>query len=138
MPRVSPLWAVDQFGHGQSPGERGQFGTLEDSSRWPMSSPAGRAGVPRYSAGGPGTFIRCGGDVVPPAGESRSLSGGCSLRGTVIPIAELVDLNTVMNLDAAGLSTDPRFYVDLIENDPLAFTNADSRNPTRELDRGLG
>jgi pimeloyl-ACP methyl ester carboxylesterase len=35
----------------------------------------------------------------------------------------------------AGLSTDP-VYLDLIENDPLALTNADSRNLTRELDRG--
>ena len=28
------LWAVDQFGHGLSPGERGDFGSIEDSSRW--------------------------------------------------------------------------------------------------------
>ena len=26
------LWAVDQFGHGLSPGDRGDFGTIEDSS----------------------------------------------------------------------------------------------------------
>ncbi|PRC52522.1 lysophospholipase, partial [Mycobacterium sp. ITM-2017-0098] len=25
------LWAVDQFGHGLSPGDRGDFGTIEDS-----------------------------------------------------------------------------------------------------------
>ncbi|MEI6254070.1 MAG: alpha/beta hydrolase, partial [Mycobacteriaceae bacterium] len=37
--------------------------------------------------------------------------------------------------DASGLSSDP-FYLDCIENDPLAFTNADSRALTRELDRG--
>jgi pimeloyl-ACP methyl ester carboxylesterase len=46
-----------------------------------------------------------------------------------------VDLNTVMNLDAAGLSADP-FYLDCIENDPLAFSSADSRTLVRELDRG--
>ena len=26
------LWAVDQFGHGLSPGDRGDFGSIEDSS----------------------------------------------------------------------------------------------------------
>jgi pimeloyl-ACP methyl ester carboxylesterase len=26
------LWAVDQFGHGMTPGERGNFGSIEDSS----------------------------------------------------------------------------------------------------------
>ena len=26
------LWAVDQFGHGLSPGNRGDFGSIEDSS----------------------------------------------------------------------------------------------------------
>jgi alpha-beta hydrolase superfamily lysophospholipase len=26
------LWAVDQFGHGLSPGDRGDFGSVEDSS----------------------------------------------------------------------------------------------------------
>ena len=26
------LWAVDQFGHGLSPGPRGDFGSIEDSS----------------------------------------------------------------------------------------------------------
>jgi pimeloyl-ACP methyl ester carboxylesterase len=53
----------------------------------------------------------------------------------VVPIPELVDSNTTMNLDAAGLSADP-FYLDCIESDPLAFTSADTRCLTRELDRG--
>ncbi len=38
------------------------------------------------------------------------------------------------NLDASGLSSDP-FYLDCIENDPLAFAAADSRGLARELDR---
>lgn len=50
------------------------------------------------------------------------------------PIPELLDLNTTMNLDVRGLSADP-FYLDCIDNDPLAFTTADSRTLTRELDR---
>jgi len=40
-----------------------------------------------------------------------------------------------MNLDAGGLSADP-FYLDCIENDPLAFADADGRGLARELDRG--
>ena len=49
-------------------------------------------------------------------------------------IRELIDLNTAMNLDTTGLSSDP-FYLDSINNDPLAFNKVDSRAMTRELDR---
>ncbi len=130
------LWAVDQFGHGQSPGERGQFGTLEDSSALAdeLTKLAEQEcpGIPLvaqgHSYGAVVTLFRL---LENPDRYRAGVVSGAPL----VPIAELVDLNTVMNLDTAGLSTDP-FYVDLIENDPLAFTNADSRNLTRELDRG--
>ena len=52
-----------------------------------------------------------------------------------MPIAELVDTNTSLNLDVRGLSADP-FYLDCLENDPLAFTEADGTALARELDRG--
>lgn len=130
------LWAVDQLGHGQSPGERGQLGRLEDSSALAEDltklAEDRSPGVPLiaqgHSYGAVPTLFRL---LENPARYRAGVISGAPL----VPIAELVDLNTAMNLDVAGLSTDP-FYLDLIENDPLSFTAADSRNLTRELDRG--
>lgn len=39
-----------------------------------------------------------------------------------------------MDLDPSWLSSDP-FYLDALENDPLAFVDADGAPLTRELDR---
>ena len=130
------LWAVDQLGHGQSPGERGQVGTLEDSSALAEGltklAETHSPGVPLvaqgHSYGAVVTLFRL---LENPDRYRAGIISGAPL----VPIAELVDLNTAMNLDVTGLSTDP-VYLDLIENDPLALTNADSRNLTRELDRG--
>ena len=55
------LWAVDQLGHGLSPGDRGDFGSIEDSSSSqgvkshaptdpPKSAAAPRAGSPSASS----------------------------------------------------------------------------------------
>ena len=129
------LWAVDQLGHGQSSGDRGQFGTIEDSAALAeeltklaeQESP----GIPQvaqgHSYGAVVTLFRL---LENPDRYRAGVISGAPL----VPIAELVDPNTAMNLDVAGLSGDP-FYLDLIENDPFAFANADSRNLTRELDR---
>ena len=129
------LWAVDQFGHGQSSGDRGQFGTLEDSSALAEMltelAEQQRPGVPLvaqgHSFGAVVTLFRL---LENPDRYRAGIISGAPL----VPVPELVDLNTVMNFESAGLSADP-FYLDLIENDPLAFANADSRNLTRELDR---
>src|ERR1044072_8229047 len=47
------LWAVDQFGHGLSPGERGDFGSIEDSSALAdaVTELAGDSGVPLIAQG---------------------------------------------------------------------------------------
>lgn len=129
------MWAVDQLGHGQSSGERGQLGTLEDSSALAEEltklAEQETPGVPvvaqGHSYGAVVTLFRL---LENPDRYRAGIISGAPL----VPVPELVDLNTVMNLESAGLSADP-FYLDLIENDPLAFTNADSRNLTRELDR---
>lgn len=130
------LWAVDQLGHGLSPGDRGQLGTLEDSGALAESLTKlverEQPGVPiiaqGHSYGAVVTLFRL---LEQPARYRAGVISGAPL----VAIRELVDLNTAMNLDASGLSSDP-FYLDCIENDPLAFTNVDSRTLTRELDRG--
>lgn len=130
------LWVVDQLGHGQSPGERGQLGTLEDSSALAegltklaeLETPGVPLVAQGHSYGAVPTLFRL-------LENPNRYRAGVISGAPLVPIAELVDLNTAMNLDVAGLSSDP-FYLDLIENDPLAFTHADSRNLTRELDRG--
>lgn len=129
------LWAVDQFGHGLSPGDRGQLGTLEDSSALAAqladAALAATPGIPLvaqgHSYGALPTLI----NLLQQPGRYRA---GVISGAPLVPIPELVDLNTAMNLDVAGLSADP-FYLDYIENDPLGFTSADSRGLTRELDR---
>ena len=50
-------------------------------------------------------------------------------------VLSAVEHLTALNLNTGGLSSDPD-YLNLIEDDPLAFTDADSRALTRELDRG--
>lgn len=129
------LWVVDQFGHGLSPGERGQFGTLEDSAALleELTRLAQRAapGLPLVAQGHSyGAVVTLFQLLAHPQTYRAGVISGAPL----VPIPELVDLNTVMNLDAAGLASDP-FYLDSIESDPLAFTTADGRPLTRELDR---
>lgn len=130
------LWAVDQFGHGHSPGERGQFGTLEDSAALAerltqlaeRQSPGTALVAQGHSYGAVVTLFRL-------LENPQRYRAGVVSGAPLVPIPELVDLNTAMNLDATGLSSDPA-YLDLIENDPLSFTTADGRGLTRELDRG--
>jgi pimeloyl-ACP methyl ester carboxylesterase len=53
----------------------------------------------------------------------------------LVPVPELVDANTTFQISPSQLSADP-FYLDAIENDPLAFVDADAGPLARELDRG--
>ncbi len=129
------VWTVDQFGHGRSPGARGQFGTIEDScdlaERLTAAAELALPGVPLvaqgHSYGAVVTLFRL-------LDDPRRYRAGVISGAPLVPIAEMRDLNTVMNLDVRGLSADP-FYLDLIENDPLSFTTADGRGMARELDR---
>lgn len=130
------LWMPDQLGHGRSPGERGQFGTLETSSALAAAvadlARTERPDVPLVAQGHSYGAVVTLFDLL---GHPERYRAGVISGAPLIRIPELVDLNTAMNLDVAGLSSDP-FYLDSIENDPLAFTSADSRGLTRELDRG--
>ena len=113
------LWAVDQFGHGLSPGERGMLGTLEDSSelasRLTELIERQHPGLPLVAQGHSyGAVVTLFELLAQPARYRAGVISGAPL----VPVAEFVDLNTVINLDVRGLSNDP-FYLDCIENDPL-------------------
>ena len=130
------LWAVDQLGHGLSAGERGQFGTIEDSSALAGSLTElverEQSGIPiiaqGHSYGAVVTLFRL-------LDQPTRYRAGVISGAPLVAIRELVDPDTAMNLDTSGLSSDP-FYLDCLENDPMAVTDVDSRVLTRELDRG--
>jgi alpha-beta hydrolase superfamily lysophospholipase len=129
------LWAVDQFGHGLSPGERGNFGTLEASvglvDQLATLARAEAANIPLvlqgHSFGSVVTLSRL------VAGADPFLAGVIS-GAPLVPIAGLLDADSSFDLDPSWLSADP-FYLDSLENDPLAFVDADGVSLARELDR---
>lgn len=129
------LWAVDQFGHGLTGGDRGDVGTIEDSAALAdgLTELATREhpGLPviaqGHSYGAVVTLIR--------ALEDADRYPGVVISGApLVPVPELLDVDTSLDLDPEWLSSDP-FYLDAMINDPLAFVEADSRALARELDR---
>ena len=129
------LWAVDQFGHGLSPGGRGDFGRIEDSSALADSLTAlaeqTTPGIPLiaqgHSYGAVVTLFRL-------LDQPQRYRAGIISGAPVVPVPELLDTDTSLDLDPHWLSDDP-FYLDAMENDPLAFVQADSVPLARELDR---
>jgi alpha-beta hydrolase superfamily lysophospholipase len=129
------LWAVDQFGHGLSPGARGDFGRIEDSSGLADSLTAlaeqATPGIPLiaqgHSYGAVVTLFRL-------LDQPQRYRAGIISGAPVVPVPELLDTDTSLDLDPHWLSDDP-FYLDAMENDPLAFVEADSVPLARELDR---
>jgi alpha-beta hydrolase superfamily lysophospholipase len=130
------LWAVDQFGHGLTPGERGDFRSLEASSalgeRLAELASAERPGIPLvaqgHSFGSVVTLFRL---LDAPDRYRAGVVSGAPL----IPVPALVDSDSTFELAPSQLSADP-FYLDALENDPLAFVDADGGPLARELDRG--
>jgi alpha-beta hydrolase superfamily lysophospholipase len=129
------LWAVDQIGHGLSPGDRGDFGSIENSSalaeRLTELAERDRPGIPLiaqgHSFGSVVTLFRL-------LEQPRRYRAGVISGAPLVPIAKLLDADTSFDLDPSWLSTDP-FYLDSLENDPLAFVDADGVPLARELDR---
>jgi alpha-beta hydrolase superfamily lysophospholipase len=127
------LWAVDQFGHGLSPGRRGDFGTIEDSSALAdaLTGLASDTGVPLiaqgHSFGSIVTLFRL-------LGQPKRYAAGVISGAPLVPIPDMLDADSSFDLDPGWLSADP-FYLDSLENDPLAFVDADGAPLTRELDR---
>ena len=129
------LWAVDQFGHGLSPGTRGDFGSIEESSDLADTltelAEGERPGVPLiaqgHSFGSIVTLFRL-------LGQPERYRAGVISGAPLIPIPEMLDPDRSFDLDPRWLSNDP-FYLDSLENDPLAFVDADGAPLARELDK---
>ena len=110
------LWAVDQFGHGLTPGERGDFRSLEASGAL-ADRLAELATLWRLLA------------------TAAPYRAGVISGAPLVPVPELVDADSTFEIAPSQLSSDP-FYLDAIEHDPLAFVDADGGPLARELDRG--
>ena len=129
------LWAVDQFGHGLSPGTRGDFGTLDDSSALADELTAlaerERPGLPLiaegHSFGSVVTLFRL-------LDQPDRYRAGVISGAQLVPIPEMLDADSSFDLDPGWLSDDP-FYLDSLENDPLSFVGADGAPLARELDK---
>lgn len=130
------LWAVDQFGHGLTPGDRGNFGTIEDSSalaeRLSELAEQEHPGLPVFaqghSFGAVVTLFRL-------LEHPDRYRGGIISGAPLVAVPALVDTDTEIDLPPESLSSDP-FYLDAMANDPLAFVEADGAALVRELDRG--
>jgi alpha-beta hydrolase superfamily lysophospholipase len=128
------LWAVDQYGHGLSPGERGDFGSLAASSALAeaLTELAQREhpGLPLvaqgHSVGSLVTLFRL-------LAEPDRYRAGVVSGAPLVPIPEMLDADTSLELDPSWLSSDA-FYLDSLAHDPLAFVNGDASTLTRELD----
>lgn len=128
------LWAVDQLGHGLSPGKRGDFGAIADSAALAetLTQVAEQAGpsVPLVLQGHSfGAAVTLSVLLDPPDRYDAAVISGAPL----VPIPELLDADTSFELDLALLSADP-FYLDALENDPLGFVDADGTALARALD----
>lgn len=128
------LWAVDQLGHGLSPGDRGDFGTIADSAglaeELTKLAEQANPGVPLVLQGH--SFGAAVALSVLLAHPERYVAGVLS-GAPLVPIPGLLDADTSFELDLASLSADP-FYLDALENDPLGFADADGAALARALD----
>jgi alpha-beta hydrolase superfamily lysophospholipase len=128
------LWAVDQFGHGLTPGTRGDFGSIVDSSDLAdvltEFAEAEHAGLPLIAQGHSfGAVVTLTRLLDQPTRYRAGIISGAPL----VPIPELLDTDSAFDLDPHWLSNDP-FYLDALENDPLAFVDADGAPLARALD----
>ncbi|MCV7322445.1 alpha/beta fold hydrolase [Mycolicibacterium confluentis] len=128
------LWAVDQYGHGLSPGARGDFVSAAASSALAdqLTEHVAREhpGLPLvaqgHSFGSVVTLFRL-------LAEPDRYRAGVISGAPLVPLREMLDADTSFNLDPSWLSRDP-FYLDSLQHDPLAFVDADGAALGRELD----
>jgi len=128
------LWAIDQFGHGLTPGPRGDFGSIADSSDLADTltevAEGERPGLPLFAQGHSfGAVVTLTRLLEQPDRYRAGVISGAPL----VPMPELLDTESTFDLDPLWLSEDP-FYLDGLVNDPLAFIDADGGPLARALD----
>jgi alpha-beta hydrolase superfamily lysophospholipase len=120
------LWALDEIGHGLTDGERAVLDSIDDlvenGRRLTALAAAAVPGRPLFLAG------HSLGGVAAAVTAARDPAGlhGLILSGTPLSPLDWVEeaaASGELALDPADLSHDP-FYLDELENDPLAFTSA--------------
>jgi alpha-beta hydrolase superfamily lysophospholipase len=142
------LWALDEIGHGLTDGARAAIDSIDDLVA------NGRTLTGLAAADG-GPLILAGHSLGAAAAAVAVARDASAYRGLVLSGAPLSALDWVtemiaegtgtLSLELADLSADP-FYLDELENDPLAFTSADGARSLQlilppawaELDRSLG
>jgi alpha-beta hydrolase superfamily lysophospholipase len=129
------LWAVDEFGHGLTPGERGDFGSIEASiglsDGLSELAAAATPDIPLVAQGHSFGAVATLWNLIDHPGKYRA---GVISGAPLVPVPGLVDADSTFEIAPSQLSADP-FYLDLMENDPLAFVDADGRPLARELVR---
>jgi len=121
------LWALDEIGHGLTEGDRAVIRSIDDLVH------NGRRLAALAAAADPGSPLFLAGHSLGAAAAAVSASRDPSpYRGLLLTGAAISPLDWVTDLANGGelsleldqLSADP-FYLDELENDPLAFTSAD-------------
>lgn len=128
------FWAVDQLGHGLSPGERGDFGPIAHSAGLTEAltelAEESTPGIPLVLQGHSfGAAVAISILLDAPQRYAAGVLSGAPL----VPVPELLNPDSSFELDLAILSADP-FYLDALENDPLGFADADGGALARALD----
>ena len=125
-PHGVDLWALDQYGHGLSDGQRGRLDSLDEAVD------AARRLTALVSQTSPGASILLGGHSLgSTVALLTALDDPAPYRGIVLTGAAISPLPwpepgaealTELSLDALSSDT---FYRDELANDPLAFTEGD-------------
>lgn len=128
------LWALDQYGHGLSPGRRGDVVSFAASSALADTLTEiverTRPGLPLVAQGhSMGSVVTLQRLLATPQRYRAGVISGAPL----VPLRDLLDADTSLDLDPAWLSRDP-FYLDSLRHDPVAFVGADAASLGRELD----
>jgi alpha-beta hydrolase superfamily lysophospholipase len=121
------LWALDEIGHGLTDGDRAVIRSVDDLVH------NARLLTALADAAKPGGPLLLAGHSLGAAAAAVTVSRDpAAYRGLIVsgaPLSPLEWLNELaadggeLSLDPADLSADP-FYLDEIQNDPLAFTSA--------------
>jgi alpha-beta hydrolase superfamily lysophospholipase len=124
------LWALDEIGHGLSDGPRAVIKSIDDlvqnGRRLTALAGAAEPGCPIFLAG---HSLGAAAAAVSASRDPAAYQGLILSGAPLSPLEWVTDLSAggagvTLSLDPADLSADP-FYLDELENDPLAFTGAE-------------